>query len=292
MPAEPAAGPALVDVQGVTRRFGTFTAVDDASLVVHAGEIVGLLGANGAGKTTLIRMVLGLTPPTVGRILVFGEPPSRSGRRRLGYVPQSLGLYDDLSVRENLAFVAAVYGSPVPVPPDLADVADALVGTIGLGRQRRLAFAAALAHGPELLVLDEPTSGVDPLARTRLWDAVHEQAEAGVGVLVTTHYMSEAQQCDRLMLMSRGRCVATGSEADIVAGTTAVAVRTTRWQDAFVALDAAGLPVTLAGRAVRVAATPPDDVRAALLRAGLEAQVDQVRPTLEEAMTELDRVPA
>lgn len=281
----------LVDVRGVTRRFGSFTAVDDVSLTVAPGEVVGLLGANGAGKTTLIRMLLGLLAPSAGTLRLFGAPPSRATRRRLGYVPQGLGLYDDLTVRENLAFVADAFGAPAAVPDDLADVADALVGSIGLGRQRRLSFAAALAHAPALLVLDEPTSGVDPLARARLWDTVRDRAEAGAGVLVTTHYMQEAEQCDRLVLMSRGRAVAAGSEADIVGSTTAVAVRAERWQDAFTALDAAGVPVTLAGRDVRAVDADLAAVRDVLAAAGVHAQAQHVPATLEETMTALDRAP-
>lgn len=278
----------LAEAVGVTRRYGSFVAVDDVSLGVARGEVVGLLGANGAGKTTVIRMLMGLTEPTSGGVRLLGGPPSRDARRRVGYVPQGLGLYDDLTVAENLAFVAAAYGCDVPdVPPGLDP--DALVGGIGLGRQRRLAFTAALHHRPELLVLDEPTSGVDPLARARLWDTVHAQADAGVGVLVTTHYMSEAQQCDRLVMMARGRCVATGTEADLTATTTAVAVRTSRWADAFAALDEAGFPVTLAGRSVRVAAVPRPAVERALRGAGVPAEVEDVRATLEEAMTVVDR---
>ena len=279
----------LVRVAAVTRRFGDQVAVDDVSLSVESGEIVGLLGANGAGKTTLIRMLLGLTATDVGELRLLGEAPSRSTRRRVGYVAQGLGLYDDLTVRENLAFAASAYGQPTPpVPADLLPVADSLGGAIGLGRQRRLAFTVALAHSPALLVLDEPTSGVDPLARARLWDRVHARADAGVGVLVTTHYMSEAQQCDRLVLMSRGRVVATGSEAEITASTTAVAVDAASWQEAFTVLDGAGLPVMLAGRSVRVAAVPRERVEAVLRDAGLDARVRDVAATLEEVMVALD----
>lgn len=278
----------LAQVVGVSRRFGSFVAVDDVSLAVGPGEVVGLLGANGAGKTTVIRMLMGLTEPTAGDVRLFGRAPSRDARRHVGYVPQGLGLYDDLTVAENLAFVAAAYGCEVPAVPEGLDP-HALVGGIGLGRQRRLAFTAALCHGPRLLVLDEPTSGVDPLARARLWDTVHTQADAGVGVLVTTHYMSEAQQCDRLVMMSRGRCVAAGTEADLTGTTGAVQVRTPRWSDAFAALDAADFPVTLAGRAVRVADVPRADVEAALRAAGVPAAVEDVRATLEEAMTVVDR---
>jgi ABC-2 type transport system ATP-binding protein len=280
----------LVSVQRVTRRFGDFTAVDDASLTVDAGEIVGLLGANGAGKTTLIRMMLGLLAPTWGILRLFGEQPSRETRQRLGYVAQGLGLYDDLTVAENLEFLAKAYDTPIPaLPATLEPDRGSLVGAIGLGRQRQLAFTAALAHRPALLVLDEPTSGVDPLARARLWDVIHEQAEAGVAVLVTTHYMQEAQQCDRLVMMSHGRTVAAGKEADIIGDTTAVAVHTDRWQDTFAALNAAGMPVTLAGKRVRVANVPADKVRSALSAAQVSATVEAVPATLEEAMTALDR---
>ncbi|WP_068278139.1 ABC transporter ATP-binding protein [Aldersonia kunmingensis] len=280
----------LVTVDRVTRTFGDFTAVDDVSLEVHSGEIVGLLGANGAGKTTVIRMLLGLLHPTWGILRLFGEPPSRATRQRLGYVPQGLGLYDDLTVTENLAFSAEAFGTDEPeLPESLRTQRDMLVGAVGLGRQRQLAFLAALSHAPELLVLDEPTSGVDPLARARLWDTIHEQADAGVGVLVTTHYMQEAQQCDRLVLMSHGRKVAGGHERDIIGDTTAVEVRTDRWQDAFAALDATGMPVTLAGTRVRVANVPAERVRTALAEAHVAGEVDDVAATLEEAMTALDR---
>lgn len=278
----------LLEARGLTHRFGAFVAVDDVSMHVDAGEVVGLLGANGAGKTTLIRALLGLVASRDGQALLLGAPPSREGRRRVGYVPQGLGLYDDLTVAENLEFTAQAYGAAVPeLPEDLAPHARTLVGSLALGSQRRLAFLCALLHRPEALVLDEPTSGVDPLARARLWDTVREQAEAGVGVLVTTHYMQEAQQCDRLLLMSGGRLVAQGSEADVVGGTTAVEVRTPDWAAAFAALQAAGAPVTLAGRSVRVADGDADALRAALAAAGVPAEVVAVPATIEERMAVL-----
>ena len=275
----------LVQVRGATRRFGSLTAVDDVDLDVGAGEIVGLVGANGAGKTTLLRLLLGLLPADAGEIAVLGAAPSRDVRRRIGYVPQSLGLYADLTVTQNLEFVARCYDSPVPpLPPGLTDLADHTIKSIGLGRQRRLAFTAALAHSPDLLVLDEPTSGVDPLARTRLWDTIRTQASQGVGVLVTTHYMQEAEQCDRLVLMAAGRVVAAGSLATLLGDTRAVQVRAPAWTDAFTALADAGLPVVLDGTAVRVAATGEADVRAALTAAGVEAQTTEVPATLDEVM--------
>jgi ABC-type multidrug transport system ATPase subunit len=181
------------------------------------------IGANGAGKTTVIRMLLGQVVPSSGAISLFGRPPSRETSSRLGYVPQGLGLYADLTVAENLRFVETAFGTGSrELPPALAAASDRLVGDIGLGLQRQLAFVTALGHSPALLVLDEPTSGVDPLSRARLWDVIHDQAEAGAGVLVTTHYMQEAQQCDRPVLMSHGRRVAAldGLEAARARGRT------------------------------------------------------------------------
>ncbi|HEY0217180.1 MAG TPA: ATP-binding cassette domain-containing protein [Cellulomonas sp.] len=275
-----------VEVSDVVTVLGGVRAVDGVSLTVRPGRVVGLLGANGAGKTTLIRTVLGLVAPTSGEVRVLGGAPSRDTRRRLGYVPQGLGLAADLSVAENLELVAAAYGlHPAPaVPPDLAEHAGRLVGSLGLGLQRRLAFAAALSHDPELLVLDEPTSGVDPLARAALWDSVHAQAEAGVAVLVTTHYMQEAEQCDELVLLAHGRRVAGGALAEVLAGSRAVRVDAEDWQTAFGALTAAGLPVTVEGRAVRVSGVEPDRVRAALQAAGVAGRVEDVPARLEEVM--------
>ncbi|MFC9789680.1 ABC transporter ATP-binding protein [Rhodococcus sp. NPDC127528] len=281
---------AVIDARGVWRNFGSFTAVRDMSLQVRPGEIVGLIGANGAGKTTLIRMILGLEPVDRGAVEVFGEPPSRSTRRRLGYMPQGLGLYQELSVRQNVEFVAEAFGTTAAsLPAALEAVATRQVREIGLGLQRRLAFHCALLHRPEVLVLDEPTSGVDPLARTRLWDTIHDQADAGCGVLVTTHYLQEAQQCTRLAIMAHGRLVAHGSLDDIIGGQVAVAVRASEWAAAFDALVAAGLPVTLAGRRVRVAGVGGGDVRAALESAGVVAAVTEVPATLEETMVLIDR---
>jgi len=280
----------LLRAEHSTRRFGPFTAVDDVSMQVQPGEVVGLLGANGAGKTTLIRMLLGLIAVTSGRVELLGGPPDRERRRRLGYVPQGLGLYGDLTVRENLAFSAQAYGTAEPaLPPALTGHADVLVRALPLGAQRQVAFLAALAHSPDVLVLDEPTSGVDALARAALWDTIRAQAEHGAGVLVTTHYMQEAQQCDRLLLMSGGQLVAQGSEADIVGSTTAVAVRTEDWAQAFAVLNAAGAPVMLAGRAIRVANADPAELQEVLQAAGIEASLQPVPATIEERMLMLAR---
>jgi len=270
----------------VTRRFGTFTAVNRVNLEVGPGEIVGLLGANGAGKTTLIRMLLGLLSTSEGDVTLFGEPPSRQTRRRIGYVPQGLGLYDDLSPAENLEFSEAVFGpGATPLPDELRSYGRELVGSLPLGVQRRIAFAQALSHHPDLLMLDEPTSGVDPLGRARLWETIAEAADGGAGVLVTTHYMEEAHECGRLVVMAAGRVVAEGTAAEIIGGRQVVAVEAASWSAAFNALESAGLQVALAGRGLRVPGADPAEVRRSL--GDLPAVVREVPATLEERFFEL-----
>ena len=280
--------PELASAQGATRRFGELLAVDGVDLAVTAGEVVGLIGANGSGKTTLIRMLLGLLAPTAGRVRLFGEPPSRRTRARLGYVPQSLGLYEDLTVAENLAFSAAAYGSQdATLEGELAEARDVLVGELPLGLRRRAAFAIALGHHPDLLVLDEPTSGVDPLQRARLWETIRASAEQGAGVLVTTHHLGEAEQCDRLVVLAAGRVVAAGTLAEVVGDATAVEVRTPTWEAAFTTLDGAGLPVSLVGRSLRVPAADPATVQRLLAGAGVAAELATVPASFEETFVVL-----
>jgi ABC-type multidrug transport system ATPase subunit len=280
----------LAQCAGVTRRFGQFTAVSGVDLTVHPGEIVGLLGANGAGKTTLIRMLLGLLSTSEGKVRLFGEPPSRRTRSRLGYVSQGLGLYDDLTPAENMAFARAIFGpAQAPagdeLPEDVRRYARELVGSLPLGVQRRVAFAQALAHQPDLLILDEPTSGVDPLGRARLWETIAGAADGGAGVLVTTHYMEEAQECDRLVIMAGGKVVAQGTMTEIVGTRQVTSVQAESWSAAFGSLTRAGLSVALAGRGLRVPGADPAAVRAAL--GDLTAVVLQVPATLEERFFEL-----
>lgn len=290
-PAAAAAGPlALCD--GVSRQFGEFTAVSEVSLAVRAGEIVGLLGANGAGKTTLIRMLLGLLPASAGEVLLFGAPPSRGTRRRIGYLPQGLGLYDDLTPEQNMEFSAAVFGTKrAELPGSLRPYAGTPVGSLPLGLQRRVAFAQALSHRPDLLILDEPTSGVDPLGRARLWDTIAGAAAAGAGVLVTTHYMEEAWECTRLVIMADGRVVAQGTAPEIVGTAQVTVVATPAWADAFRALEEARMPVALAGRALRVPGAEPAEVQRVLTAAGgaagQQARVSAAPATLEERFFQL-----
>jgi ABC-2 type transport system ATP-binding protein len=291
-PAAGGVGPAtptpLASAAGATRRFGELTVVDRVDLEVAAGEVVGLIGANGAGKTTLIRMLLGLLAPTAGRVRLFGQPPSRRTRARLGYLPQSLGLYEDLTVAENLAFSTAAYGGAgTALEGELAQARDTLVRDLPLGLRRRAAFAIALAHHPDLLVLDEPTSGVDPLARARLWETIRASAERGAGVLVTTHHLGEATQCDRLLVLAAGRVAAAGTLAEVVGDTTAVEVHTPAWEAAFTALDLARLPVSLVGRTLRVPGANPATVSRLLADAGVDAQVTSVPASFEETFVVL-----
>lgn len=272
----------LVDTLGVHKRFGALTAVDDVSLQLAGGEVVGLLGANGAGKTTLIRLILGLLAPDAGTVRLLGEPPSRLLRARVGYVPQGLGLWSDLSARDHLALSAAVYGAEADIDADIARVADQPVGLLPLGLRRRLAFALAIAHRPDLVVLDEPTSGVDPLGRARLWDRIRAIADNGAGVLVSTHYMDEAAQCDRCVLLAAGRVVAAGTVDALTAERSALLIRPAQWKRAWDALDAEGIPVLPAGRALRLPGADTARAEDVLRTAGVEAELSEVPATLEE----------
>jgi ABC-2 type transport system ATP-binding protein len=249
-----AGGPAIA-ARGLRRDFGSFVAVRDLDLDVRHGEVFGLLGANGAGKTTAIRMLCGTLPPTRGAITVAGVDMirhARHARARIGYVTQRFTLYADLSVDENLRLQAGLYdvrGERLARRMDWAlqrlDLAHSLherAGRLPLGYQRRLAVAAALLHEPDVLFLDEPTSGIDPLARQRLWELVYELAATGVGVLVTTHYMDEALFCDRLAFMDAGRVIAEGTPAQLLArgpaepGAAASSRPGARLEDVFVSL--------------------------------------------------------
>ena len=283
---------ALAEARQVSRRFGGFTAVSAVDLRIARGEVVGLLGANGAGKTTLIRLLLGLLRPSDGSVRLFGSAPSIATRRRVGYVPQTLGLYAGLTVAENWAFTAAAFRNHgAAIPQDIRGYGDELVGSLPLGAQRQVAFAVALSHRPELLILDEPTSGVGPLGSARLWEGIRQAADGGAGALVTTHNMEEAEQCDRLVVMADGKVVATGAADEITAGRTVAEVRCADLNRAFTLLDDGGFPVQASGTTLR-AVGPATAIAGLLSRGGVDATVRAVPANLEETFVAIVARPA
>jgi ABC-2 type transport system ATP-binding protein len=217
-----------VIVRDLVKRFGDFVAVDRISLEARQGEVVGFLGPNGAGKSTTIRMLCGLLQPTGGQALVAGFDVAREPeqvRRRIGYMSQKFSLYNDLRVIENIRFFASMYDVSASVVKEreswVLDMAgltgreSALTGTLPTGWKQRLALGCAVLHRPPILFLDEPTSGVDPASRRQFWELIHSMAAEGVTVLVTTHYMDEAEYCNRLVLIFQGRIVASGSPTEL-----------------------------------------------------------------------------
>jgi ABC-2 type transport system ATP-binding protein len=255
-------------VAGLSRRFGDFVAVDDVSFRIAAGEIFGFLGPNGAGKTTTMRMLAGLLAPTSGSALVAGHDAAAHApalKRSIGYMSQKFSLYADLRVEENIAFFAGMYGvrgerlarrrAWILDMAGLGEHADRPTGELPLGWRQRLALGCAVLHEPAVLFLDEPTSGVDPVARREFWELIHELADNGTTVLVSTHYMEEAEYCDRLALMNRGRLIALDTPAALRAGMTETIIEI-RAADTVHVLEAvrdlAGVEdAALHGRAVR-----------------------------------------
>jgi len=210
-----------IQVEELTRRFGDFTAVDGVSFSVARGEIFGFLGPNGAGKSTTIRMLCALLAPTSGRALVLGRDVAREARRirqDIGYMSQRFSLYDDLTIEENIDLFGGIYGLSgtgmrerrewALAMARLGDRRSAPTGSLSRGYKQRLALGCALIHQPPLLFLDEPTSGVDPITRRSFWELIRSLAAGGTTVLVTTHYMDEAGNCERLALIDRGRIIA------------------------------------------------------------------------------------
>jgi ABC-2 type transport system ATP-binding protein len=217
-----------IDVHELTRRFGSFTAVDRVTFDVRSGEVFGFLGANGAGKTTAIRMLTGLLAPSSGRASVAGHDvlgEAERIKRSIGYMSQRFSLYEDLTVRENIRLYGGIYDLSDREIRDrtarmlarlgLEHAADEFVRAIPLGWRQKLAFSVALLHQPRVVFLDEPTSGVDPITRRQFWELIYEAAAAGTTVLVTTHYMDEAEYCDRISIMVAGRIAALGTPAEL-----------------------------------------------------------------------------
>lgn len=224
-------GQTAIGASNLTKQFGSFTAVNNVSLQVQYGEIYGLLGANGAGKTTTIKMLCGLLGPTAGAMQLAGRSEglrSSEVRQKIGYMSQKFSLYNDLSIQENLAFFAGVYGVPEEARKEkmawvlafsgLEGRENQLTGSLPQGWKQRVAFGAAIMHEPSVLFLDEPTSGVDPLARRSFWKMINRLADMGTAILVTTHYLEEAEQCNRLGFMVAGELVTEGSPTGIKAG--------------------------------------------------------------------------
>ena len=228
-PAGPnAAAPNSVVIENLVKRFGSFIAVDHINLAVRKGEIFGFLGPNGAGKSTTIRMLCGLLKPTSGRALVAGYDVGRQPeevRQRIGYMSQKFSLYNDLKVIENIRLFAGLYSVPASdlqariewalAMANLKGQENLITGTLPGGWKQRLALGCAVLHRPSILFLDEPTSGVDPITRRQFWELIHQMAEDGVTVFVTTHYMEEAEYCNRLALIFRGKIIALGTPSEL-----------------------------------------------------------------------------
>jgi ABC-type multidrug transport system ATPase subunit len=295
----------VIDVHDLRKSFGANSVVNGLDLRVDAGEICGFLGANGSGKTTTIRMLCGLLTPDGGSGTCLGLDIIRDAariRREVGYMTQRFSLYEDLTVRENLDFVGRIYEVPerrraiaqLMDRMGLADRADQLAGQLSGGWKQRLALAACVLHEPKLLLLDEPTAGVDAEARREFWDLIHDMAGEGLTTLVSTHYMDEAERCNRIIYIADGRIVAQGAPTDLVNGSGLITYEATAAAADDEARRLRRMPgveaAVVFGRVVHVAGTD----RAALERAigepgdrGLEWR--EVPPQLEDAFIHLLR---
>ena len=293
-----------MQVVNLTRTYGDFTAADAVTVTVAKGEVFGFLGPNGAGKTTTIKMLTGLVRPTSGSGTVDGLDIARDGeriKRRIGYMSQLFSLYLDLTVDENIEFAGGMHevvGARLSERRDwvlemagLTSQRSRLTGSLSLGWKQRLALGCAVLHEPAVLFLDEPTSGVDPVARRQFWEVIRALAERGTTVFVSTHYMEEAEYCDRLAFMNRGRVVAMGTPAEL-RGQMTQPIFGVRSADAPRAVPLlAGQPgvaeVSLFGRGLRIVMTQAEAAEAAILAAlaaaGLDgAPIERLAPSLED----------
>jgi ABC-2 type transport system ATP-binding protein len=305
MSTKPTNGSAMaVEVDGLTRRYGAFTAVDAVTFTVRQGEVFGFLGPNGAGKTTTIKMLTGLVRPSAGRGTVVGLDVATDGERikdAIGYMSQMFSLYHDLTVDENIEFAAGlreVEGARFRERRDwvlrmsgLAEHVGRPTGDLPLGWKQRLALGCAVLHEPPVLFLDEPTSGVDPLARRAFWDVIRDLSAAGTTVFVSTHYMEEAEYCDRLALMNRGRLIALGTPAEMRASMSEVVLRVDAENAPRAVATLAGvdgiIDASLFGRVLRVvvaeASYAASVIRQRIEGAGLAVRsIEQVPASLED----------
>ncbi len=208
----------IIEVRNLTKSFGNFTAVNSISFEVSKGEIFGFLGANGAGKTTAMKMLIGISKPSSGEALVAGFDVKKNTemvKKSIGYMSQKFSMYDDLTIKENITFFGGIYGltkdqikektARLLADLDLEDAIDKLVGSLPLGWKQKLSFSVALLHEPKIVFLDEPTGGVDPITRRQFWEMIYAQAHKGTTIFVTTHYMDEAEYCDRVSIMVEGK---------------------------------------------------------------------------------------
>jgi ABC-2 type transport system ATP-binding protein len=294
-----------IDVHGLVKRYGPRTVVDHVDLQIAPGRICGFLGPNGSGKTTTLRMICGLLTPDEGSGTCLGEDiiAGRDAiKRQAGYMTQRFGLYEDLTIRENLDFVARVYGLP-NVTQQVSDALarlglesrqNQLTGSLSGGWKQRLALAACVMHQPKILLLDEPTAGVDPKARRSFWDEIHALAAEGITVLVSTHYMDEAERCHEIAYIAYGRLMARGTAEDIIAGSGLKAMVVTGvGADHLAPLlrDAPGITAAAAfGTALHVCSPDSDAIRVAVARV-LQAQsglrAEEAEPTLEDVFIHL-----
>jgi len=293
-----------IRTRGLTRRFGSKLAVDQVDLEIPRAAIYGFLGPNGSGKSTTIRMLCGLLTPSEGEVTVLGLAIPRDAeqlRRKLGYMTQRFALYEDLSVRENLAFLGQIFSLPARARRarieallesfDLTELRDQRAGTLSGGQKQRLALAGATLHEPELLVLDEPTSAVDPQSRRDFWETLYTLVEGGTTILVSTHFMDEAERCHALAILDRGRVVASGAPEHLMrelAGTV-VEIEARDPHAAHAALrqlpgvrSVAQLGSRLHALVERGQADPAERLAHALRDAGLEASTELARASLED----------
>ncbi|MFZ5724745.1 MAG: ABC transporter ATP-binding protein [Pseudomonadota bacterium] len=298
--------------RGLVKRFGDFTAVNGLDLTVPRGRVYGFLGPNGCGKSTTIRMLCGLLTPSAGEVSVLDLTLPRDAelvKRRIGYMTQKFSLYDDLTVRENLQFLAAVHELPRAQAKSrieelcerywLNELGDRLVGKMSGGQRQRLALAGAVLHGPELLLLDEPTSAVDPQSRREFWDSLFDLADTGTTLLVSTHYMDEAERCHRLAILDAGRLMADGSPVELMAALpgTALQVEGDNLRQAQNVLqDVPGvLGLAQIGASLRVLVDNSlhgaAEIGRRLRAAGLDARVQAVAPNLEDVFVAATRAP-